>query len=200
MLKIGMIAGGAALAVAALGLAAWGYIRLTIETPAHETLVADGAFELRRYPAMVVAETERRAERRDALRAGFGPLARYIFARDREGETIAMTAPVLQAPADGAWRVAFVMPAEHARAALPEPAQADVRLSEWPEATRAAVRFSGAADDALLAEREAALRGWMAQRGLEALGPALHAYYDDPFTPGFLRRNEILIETAAPAG
>ncbi len=198
MVKLLTILGGAAAVVLLLGLGAWAYIRITIETPAHETLARDGAFELRAYPAMTLAETERPEPRREALRQGFGPLARYIFARERAGETIAMTAPVLQAPEADRWRVAFVMPAGRGADALPAPATDAVRLVETPPTTRAAVRFSGAADDALLAEREAALRGWMAERGLAALGPPVHAYYDDPMTPGFLRRNEILIETRAP--
>mgnify|MGYP006273124375 CR=1 FL=1 len=194
MLKAAMLIGGAAAAVAVLGLGAWAYIRATIETPAHETLAADGPFELRAYPAMTVAETERGGPRRAALRAGFRPLARYIFASERDGDKIAMTAPVLQAPGGVGWRVAFVMPADAARDALPAPGTDAVRLVDWPPARRAAVRFAGAADDDLLAEREAALRAWIAERGLTPLGPAVHAYYDDPMTPGFLRRNEILIE------
>jgi hypothetical protein len=200
MAKIAIWIGAAALTVAALGLGAWAYNRLTIETPAHEVVAKDGAFELRRYPAMVVAETDKPGARRAALREGFRPLARYIFASERPGEKIAMTAPVLQAPGAEGWRVAFVMPAEHARGALPAPASDEVRLTEWPATIRAALRFPGAADDALLAEREAALRGWMAERGLAPLGPAIHAYYDDPMTPGFLRRNEILIEAGEDPG
>lgn len=199
MVKLLAILGGAAAVVALLGLGAWAYVRLTIETPAHQTLSRDGAFELRAYPAMTLAVTERGEARREALRRGFGPLARYIFARERDGEKIAMTAPVLQEPEADRWRVAFVMPAGLRREDLPAPASDAVRLVDAPPTTRAAVRFPGAADDALLAEREAALRGWMAGRGLPALGPAVHAYYDDPMTPGVLRRNEILIETRAPA-
>ena len=48
-------------------------------------------------------------------------------------------------------------------------------------------------EDASLNEREAQLRQWMKQQNLVATGPVEFAGYDPPWTPGFLRRNEILI-------
>jgi hypothetical protein len=37
----------------------------------------------------------------------------------------------------------------------------------------------------------------MAAQGLSPASDAVFAYYNDPLTPGFLRRNEVLIEVAA---
>ena len=34
---------------------------------------------------------------------------------------------------------------------------------------------------------------WGAAQGLSAEGPPTYAYYNDPWTPGFLRRNEVMI-------
>lgn len=192
------LAGGAGLlAVGALG--AWAYVKLTIETPAYTVAERDGAVELRDYPALTVAEVVTRGSRDAAVRAGFGPLARYIFAREREGEKIAMTAPVTQAPlAEGAreWRIRFVMPARYALEDLPRPAGSDISLVETEPARMAAIRFSGGWSDALMARKEAELRRWLAARGLEPTAPPVYAYYDDPFTPGFMRRNEVLLEVA----
>ncbi len=183
--------------VGALGLLAvggWAYASLTVAEPPFETLRAEGDFELRAYPALVVAETARSGDRRTAVRAGFSPLAGYIFAREREGEKIAMTAPVTQRREGDGWTVQFVMPEGRTLADLPAPAGSEVRLDEWPAARRAAVRFSGVADDASIAAAEARLRAWMAAQGLTDAGdPPLYAYYNDPFTPGFLRRNEVLV-------
>jgi hypothetical protein len=36
----------------------------------------------------------------------------------------------------------------------------------------------------------------MAARAIDATGEPTYAYYNDPFTPGFLRRNEVMIEVA----
>jgi hypothetical protein len=38
------------------------------------------------------------------------------------------------------------------------------------------------------------LQAWLDENGYTATGPAIYAYYDDPFTPGMFRRNEVLFE------
>ena len=51
--------------------------------------------------------------------------------------------------------------------------------------------------DAVLAEKERELRAWTREQGLTPTAAAMFAYYNDPLTPGFLRRNEVLIEVIA---
>jgi hypothetical protein len=149
---------------------------------------------LRAYPPLVVAEVTRTGTRDQAVRAGFGPLARYIFAQERGGEKIAMTAPVTQTAEGGSWTVRFIMPSDYSLDRLPKPSGADVKLTELPAARRAAIRFSGWWSDPLFTEKNAELLAWMAKHGLSPVGEPTFAYYNDPFTPGFLRRNEILYE------
>ena len=192
------------LAVAAVGV--YFFIMSNVETPDYALVEQDGKIEIRDYPALVVAEVVREGQRREAVRQGFGPLAAYIFAKERDGDKIAMTAPVTQerqkiamtAPVtqsesgEGRWTVRFIMPSEYDLESLPEPANADVRLERLPPTRRAAIRFSGVADDALIAEQEAALRAWMAEREITPQEPPTYAYYNDPWTPGPLRRNEVI--------
>lgn len=203
------------LAVAALLV--FVYVVQNVEQPAYSSILLDGDFEVRDYPSLVVAEVRRSGDREQGLREGFGPLARYIFARERGGEPIAMTAPVQQqaiaadekiamtAPVtqlpDGAnsWIVRFIMPSELTLEVLPSPGNDAVRLSELPARRMVAVRFSGRTDDALIVEQANRLRSWMEGRGLSPIGPPTYAYYNDPFTPGFLRRNEILLPVAHDA-
>jgi hypothetical protein len=185
-----------ALCVLAAALAGgWYWVTHSVEQPAYAVVEAEGDIELRDYPAMVVAEAATAGDRQEGVRQGFRALAGYIFAKDREGERIAMTAPVIQQPAggDGAWRVRFVMPSRYALDELPRPADGAVALDRWPPMRLAAIRFSGRAEDADFADHEARLRDWLAGRGLEPEGPPLLAYYDDPWTPGVLRRNEVLL-------
>ena len=200
-----MVLGGLVL----LGLAAMAvfvfYVQ-NVETPVYRVVAQEGDFEVRDYPPLVVAEVRRQGPRQEALRAGFGPLARYIFAEERGGERISMTAPVTaQALTDVAqgddWAVRFIMPARFGLEQLPAPAGSDVRLSEVPPRRVAAICFSGRASDELIASKEETLRAWLAARDLTPAAPAIYAFYNDPFTPGFLRRNEVLIDLAeAPAG
>jgi hypothetical protein len=181
-----------------LGIAAMAtfvFVVQSVEQPAYGTLVDDDPFELRAYPDLIAAEVVRPGTRREALRDGFAPLAGYIFAKDREGARLSMTAPVTQAPADsGDWSVRFFMPAQYRFEDLPRPADSEVRLRELTARRVAAVRFSGRTTDERVAAREAELRAWMSERGLSPASQPVYAYYNDPLTPGFLRRNEVLIE------
>jgi hypothetical protein len=182
-----------ALGAAIAGGACWFYAReLSTERARYTQAERDGAFSIRRYPTMIVAETMQAGSRSRALNSGFGILADYIFAESRDGEAIAMTAPVLAEQTGTAWRVRFVMPAKLARDALPQPGPG-VTLSELRARTVAAVRFGGRATDELMAGKEAELRHWIAARGLNASGTAEHAYYNSPFVPGPMRRNEVLL-------
>jgi hypothetical protein len=220
-MKILLIIAAALILLGFAGMAVFVFVIQNVETPDYSVVEQDGAFELRDYPAMVVAEVTSDGDRREALSAGFGPLARYIFAKERDGERIAMTAPVEQQRADAlapdariamtapvtqsrtgddGWAVRFIMPADYDLEQLPTPANAEVSLKQIPARRSAAVRFSGRTDDALIAEQEARLRAWMAERGLEPAAAPVYAYYNDPFTPGFLRRNEVIVPVqAAPA-
>ena len=108
-----------------------------------------------------------------------------------------MTAPVTQTPKAGdAWTIRFIMPSKYTIETLPEPQNADIRLVEIPAKLRAAVRFSGVATNDLIAGKQAELQAWMKAQGIQPIGPPTYAYYNDPFTPGFLRRNEVMFDVA----
>ena len=207
MKKRTWIAGG--LGVLALGAAAAGWAQYrSIETPDFDEIAADGDFSVREYAPMVVAEVTHTGDRSKSLNAGFRRLAAYIFAEDRPGTKIAMTAPVMQdqhqeiamtAPVlqdggegAGGWRTRFVMPADYTMETLPQP-PSDITLTEVPRRRIAAISFSGSATSKDLAEKEEALRAWMAARKLIAAGPVEYAFYDAPMVPPQVRRNEVMI-------
>ena len=205
---LGKAIAGAGAAALAGGLGYYLYERNT-EQPKYQLILQDGGFEIRQYPALLVAETITTGSRDQALNRGFRALAAYIFAKSRGGEKISMTAPVIQdrkkismtAPvlqdeaANGAWRTRFVMPSRYTIATLPKP-PAGITISETPARRLAVARFSGRADDATIAAHESKLRKWMSEHQLQAGGPAEYAFYNSPFIPPFLRRNEILIPVA----
>lgn len=167
-----------------------------VEHPQYTTLVSDGRFEVRAYRPMTVAELTVAGRRREAVNRAFSPLADYIFAKERDGEKIAMTAPVTQAAtaSEDEWTVTFVMPARHALASLPKPLNSKIVLRQVRESKRAVVQFGGVADDRLIDEKENELRQWVKSKGLKMIGEPTYAYYNSPFTPGFMRRNEIMFE------
>jgi hypothetical protein len=57
----------------------------------------------------------------------------------------------------------------------------------------AALRFSGAPDDAELQRRREALSAALEGCGWASEGEALTLFYDAPFTVPFLRRNEVAV-------
>ncbi len=214
-MKLFLILLGIAALVGIVGLLVFVYVIQNVEKPDYQVLAQDGNFELRDYPPLVVAEVSGSGDRQQSLSNGFGPLARYIFAKERGGERIAMTAPVQQravapdekiamtAPVtqtpveDGRWTVQFIMPAEYGLEDLPAPGNAEVKLEQIPARRIAAVRFSGRTNDQAIAEQQQRLEDWISGRDLEPRGEPIYAYYNDPFTPGPLRRNEVMFEVSS---
>ena len=164
---------------------------------------------MRDYPAMVVAEVTVTGDRKAAAGSGFRLLAGYIFGgntRNRKiamtapvvktpaaGEKIAMTAPVLQTGSGNAWVVRFIMPREATLATLPQPNNPKVQLRAVPAARVAVVRFSGLAREEDVAAKTLALAQFVKAQHLEPIGPPALAQYDPPWTPWFMRRNEMMI-------
>lgn len=192
-----------------------GNTAMATEEPAFTAIVDEGAFQIREYPALTVAETRVAGDRGRASGAGFRILAGYIFGGNTRRESIAMTAPVMQSrPAsekiamtapvsqteDGdTWVVRFMMPSGYTLETLPKPNDPRVTLTVMPAARMAVVRFSGWANDREFQRKRAELEQWTAKRGLRAVGPASYAQYDDPWTAGPQRRNEVMLPVAPMA-
>ena len=182
--------GAIGLGLATLVTGGLGLYERKLEQPAYDVIEKDGAYELRDYYPVLVAQTVVTGERSRSLNAGFTRLAGYIFGNKQE--KIAMTAPVFSDGADGAWRTRFVMPARFTSETLP--AMPDgVTAVELPAQRMAVVRFTGIGSDAQLAEQEARLREWLIARGLDAIDNAVIAFYNSPFVAPPLRRNEVMI-------
>lgn len=114
-----------------------------------------------------------------------------------------MTAPVLQEQDPGSRRyvVGFVMPADVSAADLPDPVDSTVHTRRVPAATAAALRFSGRWSRRSYEERAAQLLAAVDAAGLEVVGALRYARFDPPWTPWFLRRNEVVVPVApGPAG
>ena len=182
--------------VAAAGAAYVYFRQRTARAPIYETLLSDGAFEIRRYPALLVIETTQNGSRDRALGNGFGLLADYMFGEGREGEEIPITMPVLTAPlADGVWRVRFLLPEEVDRGTLDAPGSG-IALAEIPSREVAVVSVPGKPTDRLFAAKAAELERWMRSKRCKSAGSAEHAYYNSPLKPGTNLPNEVLIPLA----
>ena len=107
-----------------------------------------------------------------------------------------MTAPVTQAAAPGGFVVQSVLPKGVTVASAPEPLDARVQLRVVVPARVAVIRYSGFWSESNYNEHLARLQAALRGAGLAWSAKPMYARYNPPFTPWFLRRNEIWLHLA----
>lgn len=185
---------------------------MAIEEATYKVVKKDKEFEIRDYAPHILAETVVEGDLEEAGNKAFNRLFRYISGNNRSrdkvtmtvpvsqeptGEKIKMTAPVGQQRVQEKWSVSFMMPASYTLATLPEPEDPEVTLRQVPARRIAAVRYSGFWSEKGYLRYKFELESWIHERGLTIVGDPIWARYNPPFTPWFLRRNEILIPVDA---
>ena len=187
-----------------------GQLAMAIEEPAYEVLLETKHYEIRRYQPYIVAEVDVDADFKRAGNSAFRVLAGYIFGdnepqqkmqmtapvESREGVRMNMTAPVTSQPGDGdgPFTYAFVMERKYTMETLPKPTNPDIRLVQRPARVMAVHRYSGGWSEGRYEEHERILLDALAIDRIETTGAPVFARYNAPFTPWFLRRNEVMIE------
>ncbi len=185
---------------------------MAIEEARYDVVKKNQNFEIRDYAPHIVAETVVGGSLEDAGSQAFKILFGYLSGDNRSRQTVEMTAPVSQradsekikmtAPVgqqqvEGKWAVSFMMPAAYTMETLPVPENPNVILRQVPGRRMAAVRYSGFWSEKGYLENKAKLETWIKDNGFKIAGSPLWARYNAPFTPWFLRRNEILIPITA---
>ncbi len=194
-----------------LGLNLLGTPAMATQEPPFTVHLAKGEFEVRDYPALVVAEVSVPGDRKAAASRGFRLLAGYIFGGNTTRKSIAMTAPVTQAVAsekiamtapvmqirgNGIWVIRFIMPQGSTLATLPKPNNPAVKLRDLAPSRVAVIKFSGLARQDDVDAKTAALSQFVKVQQLRVIGPPSLAQYDPPWTLWFMRRNEVMLPVA----
>ncbi|HPD76765.1 MAG TPA: heme-binding protein, partial [Methanoregulaceae archaeon] len=104
-------------------------------------------------------------------------------------QKIPMTAPGVSDAAS----MSFVLPAGTTREATPDPLDSRVRIVTVPEREIAVIRFSGYAPPEDVEAATSRLQAGLKTSGIGTTGQPFLMRYDSPWTPGFLRRNEVAI-------
>lgn len=197
MAKIGwgrILAGVAT--VAAAGAAYVYFKQRAARAPIYEVLLSDGPFEIRRYPALSVIETDQSGTRDRALGTGFGRLAAYMFGEGRDGDELPITMPVLAEPlGEGAWRIRFLLPDREGGDRLDPPGEG-MAFGTVPAREVAVIAVPGKPTDRLFKTRLADLQRWLRDQKRAPAGPAEHAYYTSPLEPGTQQANEVWVALA----
>jgi effector-binding domain-containing protein len=202
-----LISIGAVSVFAAIALARHSEAR-TLELP-YQVKESDRSFEVREYGPRVVAEVEVSGTREKALSEAFNTLAGYLFGKNsphspvelhksvvssNSKEKLSMTIPVTtQSVGPSTIRMRFFMPPTYSIDRLPIPDDKRVKVFELPSQKIAVLRFSGSARKDNFDRHWETLKKKLDQKGLTPSGEPFEAYYNPPFTPIFLKRNEVCV-------
>jgi peptide-methionine (S)-S-oxide reductase len=193
---------------------AWGFFSSNVEQAEYVVVKKMDGYEIREYPAHIVALTTVRGSYDNSMNSGFGILAKYIFGGNTKKEAIAMTAPVVMqntkaqkvsesiamtapvvATTDGDSQIiSFGMPRSYTVDTLPNPDDSRVKIVEIPAKKYAVMRFGWYRSDARVKSMQEKLLSMLARDGLETTGSLAYAGYNAPFTPPWMTRNEVLVE------
>ena len=153
--------------------------------------------EIRQYPEVLYAVVENNWDD-----SGFGFLFQYISGENKTRQRIAMTAPVttsekitMTAPViTKKGYMAFALPSSYTKETVPLPTNPAVRIEIQPKKQMAVLRFSGRTPDRVVEKYLQKLKTILETEGMQFIGDPVLMRYNSPFTPGFLRRNEVGVE------
>jgi hypothetical protein len=178
------------------------------ETPKYSVIRKENEIEIRHYPAYIQAEViVDEKQYQSAIEQGFNVLAGYIFGNNVSKQKIEMTTPVQASRSEkiamttpvtvtgqSNFTVAFIMPSAYTLETLPQPKDSRVHFKSLPARAMAAIRFSGYFRPDLIQKNKQRLGDWLHEQGLEPEGEFIVAGYNPPWVPGFLARNEVMIQ------
>ena len=189
---------------------AWGYFSSRVEQAEYIVIKKMSGYEIREYPAHIVAQTTVKGQYQDALNEGFRIVAGYIFGNNSKKQSIAMTAPVIEQGAGSekismtapvlattqgeSHVISFGMPKSYTLQTLPEPTDSRVKIIQLPDKKFAAIKFSWLRTNDRIQKMETKLLKLLSQDNVEVLGSPMYAGYNAPWTPPWMTRNEVMVE------
>lgn len=192
----------------------WGFFSSRVEQADYTVVKKMDGYEIREYPAHIVAQTTVKGSYGESIGNGFGIVAGYIFGGNTKKESIAMTAPVIAqktigektsesiamtapvvATTDGDSQIiSFGMPRSYTLEALPTPNDPRVKIVMISAKKYAVLQFSWYRSDARVKDMQEKLASALARDGVATKGSAAYAGYSAPWTPPWMMRNEVLVE------
>ncbi len=164
------------------------------QSPEYKVVQKEGSFEIRDYPELTIVSTPMQKRGEDG---SFMKLFRFISGRNERTQKISMTTPVLMTGAESGI-MSFILPEDVVRQGVPTPSNPEVTISTKPPARYATYRFSGPSKPHPSEVAAKKLLAWVDSKHLPTPGSPspIYAYYNPPWTPGFMRRNEVLLRLA----
>ena len=185
---------------------------MATEKPNYKILKKDANIELREYAGYIRASVDvRGSSNNNAGNNAFSVLADYIFGNNVDTSNIKMTVPVMTqkhriskkipmtAPVltiqtdDDMYEVSFIMPSEYTMKTIPEPVNKLISLHEVAKHRAAAIIFSGRSGEDTIRSHTSIVSDWILKNKLIQNGSPFLARYDPPWKPGFICRNEVIV-------
>jgi len=153
--------------------------------------------EIRKYPEVLFAVVQNNIND-----SGFNLLFQYISGENKTRRKIAMTAPVITsekitmtAPViTGKNYMAFALPSSYNKEIVPVPTNPAVKIEIHKEKTMAVLQFSGRTNETKVQNNIQKLFTTLKKHTIQIKSEPVLMRYNSPFTPGFLRRNEVAVE------
>ena len=168
--------------------------RAATETADYKLIRKDGGVEIRDYPTLTVATAQMSG---DDMDGSFGKLFRFITGTNAQSEKISMTTPVLIDTTKDKRTMSFIMPKKAVEKGVPTPSGESVSLGKIAASRFAVLRFGGGRTAGNEEKALGKLKAWLEAGKIAAKGEPIFAYYDPPWTPVFMRRNEVIIQIEA---
>ena len=182
-----------------------------LEEPKYTVLKTYENFEIRNYDSYLVAEVDIVGSYNETGNEAFRILAGYIFGDNQSSmkmnmtapvesevypssEKMNMTAPVFSNENINGYTYRFVMESKYTKETLPVPNNSKIRITEIEDRVMAVISFSGRWSQKNFKKHEQILNKDLTDKGIGTVSEAIYARYNAPFTPWFLRRNEIMYE------
>jgi effector-binding domain-containing protein len=192
----------------------WGFFGSHVEQAEYTVVKKMNGYEIREYPAHIVAQTTVQDPYKESMNSGFSILAGYIFGGNTKKENISMTAPVISqkgevkkvsekismtapviATTEGDSQIiSFGMPRSQTTETLPTPNDPRVKIVMIPAKKYAVMKFSWYRSDTLIKRMQEKLISAVTRDGISVKGSTAYAGYNAPWTPPWMIRNEVLVE------
>ncbi|MEI6529375.1 MAG: heme-binding protein [Candidatus Falkowbacteria bacterium] len=192
----------------------WGFFGSRVERTDYSVVKRMKGYEIREYPAHIVAQTKVQGQHGRSMSSGFRIVAGYIFGGNTKKERIAMTAPVVAQKGEGSnvlesiamtapvvattegnsQLISFGMPRSYTLETLPIPNDSRVKIVMVPAKKYGVMRFSWYRSDVRIKRLQQKLILALTRDGLTSIGSASYAGYNAPWTPPWMTRNEVLVE------
>lgn len=182
------------------------------EGPAYSVVKEDGKIEIRDYQEHITARVRVNSDYDNAMYSGFMKLFNYISGQNTNRSKIKMTAPVTQETATASEKIpmtapvtsekienneyiiSFIMPGSYTLDTLPVPDDKNITFKKIEPHRAAVIRFSGRLNEDLADKKIIELQEWLSKNRLTPKSSFIQAQYNPPWTPGFMRKNEIIVE------